>query len=119
MGQIVVFSRDTDLTTSDIEYSHRQYQVGYIHWSGYVIQMVAVEAPGWGRQGIATELWRLASGLEPELQHSRTHVSAQGAAWIRSLPDYVEDECPLLEHEWMPVAKVGRETWWRKLLKLN
>ena len=117
LGQISAYSQDTDLATGDIEHSLGRHQVGFIHWVDRVVQMVSVEKPGWERQGIATELWRLARELEPELQHSDTHISAAGAAWIASLSDCTDPQERVSEQESMLATQAAQRSWWRRLLR--
>ncbi len=62
-------------------------QVGYISWyyADGTINNLDVR-PEWQRQGIATELFRRAHAIDPEIAHSQDRLSNDATAWIKSLP---------------------------------
>lgn len=84
---------DVEVALEDIGHPPgMRHRIGYLTWNRRTIQYVEVDE-AWQRQGIATELLRLAREVEPHLRHAPcANRSESGEAFVRATdPD---EACP-------------------------
>lgn len=118
-----IYVHDEDVELEDIEYPPGwRHRVGSLSWYGppenCAIENVEVK-DHWQRQGVATQMLRLAREIAPGLKHSPTHRSAAGEAFVRATDPQEALPCPELEGlpAEVPAEVPAENDWWTRLVR--
>lgn len=99
-GKVWAYDVEVDPEDPAVEHAlRRDHRVAHLGWDHTEVAYIETDE-GWQRQGLATEMFRIARVFHPDLRHSSSQRTDDAKAWIAAVDP---------EESWAEVAAPGSE----------